>query len=87
MYLAKLNIQKSFILTQKGFTHLPNLMPVVIIFLLTFSLSILGNYDHTQKASQRDGKALIQSVERYIEQTASDLYILNNRVSATCAVK
>ncbi|WP_231893314.1 EAL domain-containing protein [Vibrio scophthalmi] len=59
-------------------------MPVVIIFLLGFFFSILDNYYHTKNATYQDGQELIQSLERYIEKTASELYVLNDRISKTC---
>ncbi|WP_241210362.1 CSS-motif domain-containing protein, partial [Vibrio ichthyoenteri] len=67
------------------FSHLPNLMPVVVIFLLAFSFSLLSNYYHTKSAASKDGKQLIQALELYIERTASELYVLNSRLGSTCS--
>ena len=84
MHSENFTLRKSITSTKEALTYLPNLMPVVVIFLLAFSFSILDNYYHTQQATQQDGKALIQTLERYIERTASELYVLNSRVGKNC---
>ena len=85
MYSAKFNLRKIYTLTREMCSHLPNLIPVLVIFFLAFSFSILGNYYHTKKAAYQDGKDLILALERYIEKTASELYVLNNRIGKTCS--
>lgn len=87
MHSVKFNLHKVYALTKEVFSHLPNLMPMVVIFLLAFSFSILGNYYHTKKAAYRDGQDLIQALERYIERTASELYVLNNQIGKACSEK
>ncbi|EGU31609.1 EAL domain-containing protein [Vibrio scophthalmi] len=85
MYSAKFNLRKIYTLTREMCSHLPNLIPVLVIFFLAFSFSILGNYYHTKKAAYQDGKELILALERYIEKTASELYVLNKQIGKTCS--
>lgn len=84
MESPRLNLKKIPNLAREMFNHLPNLLPVVAIFLLAFAFSILGNYYHTQKAIEKDGKEIVSLLERYIDTVASELYILNKFVSEDC---
>ncbi|RJX70966.1 EAL domain-containing protein [Vibrio sinensis] len=70
--------------TKEMFTHLPNLVPVVIIFLLVFCLSALLNFYHTQIAVKKDGNASIAELENYIESIAYELHELSPYISYHC---
>lgn len=69
------------------FKHLPNLVPVVFIFAVAFSFSILGNVYHTQHSVKRDGQQIINILERYIDSEANELYLLNRQLSGNCSVE
>lgn len=70
--------------TKEMFTHLPNLAPVVIIFLLVFCLSALLNFYHTQIAVKKDGNASMAELENYIETIAYELHELSPYISHHC---
>lgn len=69
------------------FRHLPNLLPVAAIFLIALLFSVAGNYYHTQRAMQLDGKEIVNVLDRYIDKVASELYILNQNVSNLCSTQ
>ncbi|MBA5761555.1 EAL domain-containing protein [Vibrio sp. 404] len=84
MQSLKINLNQIADPAKKMFNHLPNLLPVIAIFLLAFAFSILGNYYHTQSAVKKDGEEIVGMLEQYIDRTASELYLLNKRLSGRC---
>ncbi len=60
-------------------------MPVVVIFLLAFAFSLLGNYYYTQKAIKHDGQEIVNLLDNYIDKVAHELVALNGTVSANCS--
>ncbi|HAS63615.1 MAG TPA: EAL domain-containing protein [Vibrio sp.] len=84
MQSLRLNLKQITTPAKEMFNHLPNLLPVVAIFILGFAFSILGNYYHTQSAVQKDGEEIVYLLERYIDKVASELYVLNSQLSDRC---
>ncbi|GAB2643236.1 EAL domain-containing protein [Vibrio panuliri] len=87
MVSTKLNLKTITGLGKSIFNYLPNLLPVAAIFLLAFMFSVLDNYYQTQRAVERDGVDIVNSLDGYIDKVASELYLLNGKLTNRCSTQ
>ncbi|MGD8171931.1 EAL domain-containing protein [Vibrio sp. TRT 21S02] len=81
------NIKKTNSFIAQAIDHLPNYLPVVIIFMVVVLTAVLLNFYHVRNHAMADGKASIAILENHINKISDELRALKTQVSDSCTTK
>ncbi|ROV59252.1 EAL domain-containing protein [Vibrio ponticus] len=87
MESSPINFHKVHEFSRETFRHLPNLLPVLAIFLLAFIFSVVSNFYQAKQATQNDGQQMVNVLDGYIDNVASELYLLSKKVTDGCTTQ